>query len=56
MTTPDRFVAGAIDLGEVKARAEARAQASRQPPGRLHAPPRKKILSMMWCVAPYRFQ
>ena len=33
MTTPDRFVAGAIDLGEVKARAEARAQASRQPAG-----------------------
>ena len=31
MTTPDRFVAGAIDLGEVKARAEARAQASHQP-------------------------
>ncbi|MDO5076601.1 tetratricopeptide repeat protein [Corynebacterium sp.] len=26
MTTPDRFVGGAIDLGEVKARAEARAQ------------------------------
>ena len=33
MTMPDRFVAGAIDLGEVKARAEARAQASRQPAG-----------------------
>ena len=28
MTTPDRFVAGAIDLGEVKSRAEARAHAS----------------------------
>lgn len=26
LTTPDRFVGGAIDLGEVKARAEARAQ------------------------------
>ena len=33
MTMPDRFVAGAVDLGEVKARAEARAQASRQPAG-----------------------
>lgn len=29
MTTPNRFVAGAIDLGEVKARAEARSQAQR---------------------------
>ena len=33
MTTPERFVAGAVDLGEIKARAEARAQASRQPAG-----------------------
>ena len=33
MTTPDRFVGGAIDLGEVKARAEARAQ--RAPEGGL---------------------
>lgn len=29
-STPNRFVAGAIDLGEVKARAEARAQAEAQ--------------------------
>lgn len=29
-STPNRFVAGAIDLGEVKARAEARAQAETQ--------------------------
>ncbi|MCX7444554.1 tetratricopeptide repeat protein [Corynebacterium sp. P7003] len=27
MTTPERFTAGAVDLGEIKARAEARAQA-----------------------------
>ena len=26
--TPHRFIAGAIDLGEVKAKAEARAQAN----------------------------
>ncbi|MBP3089024.1 tetratricopeptide repeat protein [Corynebacterium sp. sy017] len=31
MTTPQRFVAGAIDLAEVKARAEQRAQALAQP-------------------------
>lgn len=30
MTTPNRFAAGAIDLGEVKARAEAKAQAEAQ--------------------------
>lgn len=30
MTAPDRFVAGALDLGEVKARAEARAEAEHQ--------------------------
>ncbi|AGF72245.1 tetratricopeptide repeat protein [Corynebacterium halotolerans] len=29
MTTPNRFVSGALDLGEVKARAEARQQAAR---------------------------
>lgn len=33
MTTPHRYVSGAIDLSEVKARAEARAQASSQPAG-----------------------
>ncbi|MEZ2189536.1 tetratricopeptide repeat protein [Corynebacterium sp. CCM 9204] len=27
MTTPERFIAGAVDLGEIKARAEARVQA-----------------------------
>lgn len=32
MTTPDRFLSGAVDLGQVKARAEARAQAAGQVP------------------------
>ncbi|MBI9000211.1 tetratricopeptide repeat protein [Corynebacterium sp. CCM 9185] len=32
MTTPERFTAGAVDLGEIKARAEARAQAQTHPP------------------------
>lgn len=41
MTTPDRFAAGALDLGQIKARAEARNQAPAQgqaAPGQAAAP------------------